>query len=112
READLAAYAHQDLPFEHLVDVLNPVRSLARHPLFQVAFALQNAPDTDFAVPGLGAEVVPVGLTSSKFDLSVVVPVEDLGELGGSPVSDEGSGDRPSIWPHVEERIADLIQSH
>ncbi len=42
----------------------------------------------------------------------MVVPVEDLGELGGSPVSDEGSGDRPSIWPHVEERIADLIQSH
>ncbi|WP_033018360.1 AMP-binding protein, partial [Streptomyces rimosus] len=40
---------------------------------FQVAFALQNAPDTDFAVPGLGAEVVPVGLTSSKFDLSVVL---------------------------------------
>ncbi|WP_206506078.1 non-ribosomal peptide synthetase [Streptomyces chrestomyceticus] len=73
RETDLAAYAHQDLPFEHLVDVLNPVRSLARHPLFQVAFALQNAPDTAFAAPGLGAEAVPVGLASSKFDLSVVL---------------------------------------
>ncbi|MFH8349192.1 amino acid adenylation domain-containing protein, partial [Streptomyces sp. NPDC018045] len=73
RETDLAAYAHQDLPFEHLVDVLNPVRSLARHPLFQVAFALQNAPDTAFTAPGLGAEVVPVGLASSKFDLSVVL---------------------------------------
>ncbi|MFH8409391.1 amino acid adenylation domain-containing protein [Streptomyces sp. NPDC018019] len=73
RETDLAAYAHQDLPFEHLVDVLNPVRSLARHPLFQVAFALQNAPGTDFAAPGLRAETVPVGLTSSKFDLSVVL---------------------------------------
>ncbi|MFI2238156.1 amino acid adenylation domain-containing protein [Streptomyces chrestomyceticus] len=73
RETDLAAYAHQDLPFEHLVDVLNPVRSLARHPLFQVAFALQNAPDTAFAAPGLAAEAVPVGLASSKFDLSVVL---------------------------------------
>ncbi|CAM5592732.1 DEAD/DEAH box helicase OS=Streptomyces gougerotii OX=53448 GN=GCM10010227_21550 PE=4 SV=1 [Streptomyces diastaticus subsp. diastaticus] len=47
-----------------------------------------------------------------EFDLSVVVPVEDLGELGGSPVTDEGAGERPSIWPHVEERITDLIQSH
>ncbi|MEU7150150.1 amino acid adenylation domain-containing protein [Streptomyces sp. NPDC045456] len=73
RETDLAAYAHQDLPFEHLVDVLNPVRSLARHPLFQVAFALQSAPDTEFAAPGLDAEPVPVGLASSKFDLSVVL---------------------------------------
>ncbi|MCQ4082927.1 ATP-dependent helicase [Streptomyces sp. RB6PN25] len=49
-----------------------------------------------------------------EFDLSVVVPVEDMGELGGSPVPDGvGSGsERPSIWPHVEERIADLVQAH
>lgn len=43
----------------------------------------------------------------------MVVPVEDLGELGGSPVADGSEGaERPSIWPHVEERIADLVQSH
>ncbi|MFI5619937.1 DEAD/DEAH box helicase [Streptomyces sp. NPDC051567] len=47
------------------------------------------------------------------FDLSVVVPVRDMGELGGSPATEgrEG-GDRPSIWPQVEERIADLVQAH
>ncbi|MDX3450747.1 DEAD/DEAH box helicase [Streptomyces sp. ME02-8801-2C] len=52
--------------------------------------------------------------TSDKeFDLSVVVPVEDLGELGGSPVADANDGaERSSIWPHVEERIADLVQAH
>ncbi len=53
--------------------------------------------------------------SQKRFDLSVVVPVEDLGELGGSPVSDSGEGpaaERPSIWPHVEERIADLVTSH
>ncbi|MEU3543795.1 non-ribosomal peptide synthetase [Streptomyces paromomycinus] len=73
RETDLAAYAHQDLPFEHLVEVLNPVRSLARHPLFQVAFALQNAPETHFDAPGLESRPVPVEMSTSKFDLSVLM---------------------------------------
>ncbi|WP_443071042.1 ATP-dependent helicase [Streptomyces sp. NBC_01476] len=55
--------------------------------------------------------------SQKKFDLSVVVPVEDLGELGGSPVADQsgpaaGPTERASIWPHVEERIADLVQAH
>ncbi|MFI1814557.1 ATP-dependent helicase [Streptomyces sp. NPDC020422] len=54
--------------------------------------------------------------SDKEFDLSVVVPVEDMGELGGSPASDASGGaeggDRPSIWPHVEERIADLVQAH
>ncbi|MDT0347299.1 Lhr family helicase [Streptomyces litchfieldiae] len=51
-----------------------------------------------------------------EFRLSVVVPVEDMGELGGSPVPDAGgpgaAGDVPSIWPSVEERIVDLVQAH
>ncbi|WP_211280157.1 DEAD/DEAH box helicase, partial [Streptomyces lushanensis] len=50
--------------------------------------------------------------SAKEFDLSVVVPVEDLGELGGSPASETDGAQRPSIWPHVEERIADLIQAH
>ncbi|MER5438638.1 ATP-dependent helicase [Streptomyces sp. NPDC002790] len=52
--------------------------------------------------------------SGKEFDLSVVVPVEDLGELGGSPVADAGGqgAERPSIWPSVEERITDLIEAH
>ncbi|MFJ3925160.1 ATP-dependent helicase [Streptomyces sp. NPDC090022] len=51
--------------------------------------------------------------SDKQFDLSVVVPVQDMGELAGSPATEEREGgDKPSIWPHVEERIADLVQAH
>ncbi|MFG2621580.1 ATP-dependent helicase [Streptomyces sp. NPDC048507] len=51
--------------------------------------------------------------SDKEFDLSVVVPVDDMGELGGSPSTDgKEGGDKPSIWPHVEERIVDLVQAH
>ncbi|MCW7989887.1 DEAD/DEAH box helicase [Streptomyces platensis subsp. clarensis] len=50
--------------------------------------------------------------SGKRFDLSVVVPVEDMGELGGSPVQEGDTGEKPSIWPQVEEKIADLVQAH
>ncbi|MFG2141788.1 DEAD/DEAH box helicase [Streptomyces sp. NPDC048650] len=50
--------------------------------------------------------------SGKRFDLSVVVPVEDMGVLGGSPVQEGGTGEKPSIWPQVEEKIADLVQAH
>ncbi|QNE17033.1 amino acid adenylation domain-containing protein [Kribbella qitaiheensis] len=69
REASLAAYDHQDIPFEHLVEVLNPVRSTAHHPLFQVSLALQNNEAPAFALPGLAVSHEPVLLGTSRFDL-------------------------------------------
>ncbi|MFE9557402.1 ATP-dependent helicase [Streptomyces sp. NPDC006703] len=51
--------------------------------------------------------------SAKEFDLSVVVPVEDLAELAGSPAADaQEDAEKPSIWPHVEERIVDLVQAH
>jgi amino acid adenylation domain-containing protein len=70
RETALAAYAHQDVPFEYLVEVLNPTRSLAHHPLFQVMLTVHNTPPADFALPGLETRPEPVDLGVAKFDLS------------------------------------------
>ncbi|MFB6889988.1 amino acid adenylation domain-containing protein [Kitasatospora sp. NPDC056327] len=69
RERDLTALAHQDVPFDRLVEVLNPARSRARHPLFQVAFAVQETPRLGAGLPGLTAEVDPVETGTAKFDL-------------------------------------------
>ncbi|MFD7631789.1 amino acid adenylation domain-containing protein, partial [Streptomyces sp. NPDC059851] len=85
RETALAAYAHQDLPFEHLVEVLNPARSLVRQPLFQVLLALQNVPRTEFALPGLSSEIVLVRTPTAMFDLSI-----HLLERGGTGGAAEG----------------------
>ncbi|WP_344320365.1 amino acid adenylation domain-containing protein, partial [Streptomyces macrosporus] len=70
RTAALAAYAHQDLPFERLVEVLNPPRSMSRHPLFQVMLSMDSSRRTPPTVPGLELRplVVPTGV--AKFDLS------------------------------------------
>ncbi|WP_346168555.1 condensation domain-containing protein, partial [Streptomyces javensis] len=75
RETNLGAYAHQDLPFERLVEVLNPERSLARHPLFQVLLTLNNtdyqgALDSLDGLPGLTAERQQVETSVAKFDLA------------------------------------------
>ncbi|MDN0194390.1 non-ribosomal peptide synthetase [Streptomyces sp. S.PNR 29] len=70
RDKSLQAYAHQDLPFESLVDVLNPTRSLSHQPLFQVALAWQNVPQGHLHIPGLDATVETVDTGTSKVDLS------------------------------------------
>ncbi|GHF80856.1 hypothetical protein GCM10018790_68250 [Kitasatospora xanthocidica] len=69
RETDLAGYAHQDLPFEQIVEAVNPTRSLGRHPLFQVMLVLQNNADAPAALPGLRVTPEPVETGTTKFDL-------------------------------------------
>ncbi|WP_223765901.1 non-ribosomal peptide synthetase, partial [Corallococcus sp. AS-1-6] len=72
RATTLGAYEHQDIPFEHLVEALQPERDLGRTPLFQAMFALQNAPLPELAVPGLA--VAPTNLEGeapSQFELAL-----------------------------------------
>ncbi|WP_338475757.1 amino acid adenylation domain-containing protein [Pseudomonas khavaziana] len=73
REHTLNAYAHQDLPFEQLIEELKPVRSLAYSPLFQVMFAVHNAPAGELMADGLTFQGVEAPATLAKFDLSLGV---------------------------------------
>ena len=84
RAYDLAAYAHQDIPFERLVETLNPARSMARHPLFQVMLAHQSMPADALGLPGLGVTPQPTGVGGAKFDLAVdVLEVQGTDGLDG-----------------------------
>ncbi len=79
RERDLRAFAHRDVPFERLVEVLNPVRARNRHPLFQVALFMQNQGIPAMALPGMNAELVDFDLDFAKFDLNLEVTEQDSG---------------------------------
>ena len=82
RETAVGAYAHQDLPFEKLVDSLPLERNLSHHPLFQVMFTLQSAPMGELALPGLTLSPVQTSNATAKFDLTLMFE-EDGAELKG-----------------------------
>jgi len=83
REQALAAYTHQDLPFDKLVQELAPKRDLSRNPLFQVSLVLQNTPPEQCRLQGLRVERVSgLGNASAKFDLALVL-TESTGRLFG-----------------------------
>ncbi|MEH2040987.1 amino acid adenylation domain-containing protein [Nostoc sp.] len=79
REVALSAYAHQDLPFEMLVEALQPERNLSHNPIFQVWFNLQNLADTQLELFGLSVEPILMSEAASKFDLSLYVAEQEQG---------------------------------
>ncbi len=79
REVTLGAFANQDLPFEKLVEELQPQRNLSYNPIFQVVFALQNEPTPGLKLPGLDLSGVEMETTTAKFDLTLDIIENDAG---------------------------------
>nr|WGD93726.1 condensation domain-containing protein [Bacillus subtilis] len=88
REVNLAAYDNQDLPFERLVEVLNPARSRATHPLFQIMLAFQNTPDAELHLPDMESDLRINSVGSAKFDLTLEISEDRLAD--GTPNGMEG----------------------
>ncbi|MGV9639595.1 condensation domain-containing protein, partial [Nocardia rhamnosiphila] len=88
RETDIAAFAHADVPFERLVEVLNPARSTARHPLFQVGLSFQNLAQSSLELPGLTVSGLEVDTEVSQFDLHLIVA--DGYDDNGAPLGVHG----------------------
>ena len=105
REATEGAYDHQDLPFEKLVEALQPERELNRNPLAQVMFALQNAPKPFVALPGLSLSRLEFDSGTVRFDLEVHLS-EEAGGLEGHFLYNRDLFDASSI-----ERMAGHFQT-
>ncbi|MEU6862775.1 amino acid adenylation domain-containing protein [Streptomyces sp. NPDC046876] len=88
RETDLAAYEHQDVPFERVVEAVNPERSLARHPLFQVLLQVQDGDDGTLALPGLDVRPEPFRFDVAQFDLTL--DVQEHRDAEGRPAGISG----------------------
>ncbi len=82
RQRTLEAYEHQDLPFERLVEALQPERDLSRNPLFQVMCAFQDTTGTTFSLPGITATVQVLDNRTALFDLSLDIEVTSTGLHG------------------------------
>ncbi|WP_157123959.1 non-ribosomal peptide synthetase, partial [Nocardia pseudovaccinii] len=89
RGTDLAAFGHADVPFERLVQELNPVRSHAHHPLFQVMLGFQNVGRAEFELPGLSASAMTADTDTALFDLQI--SVSDSYDATGAPAGISGA---------------------
>ncbi|MEU6311430.1 amino acid adenylation domain-containing protein [Streptomyces sp. NPDC047014] len=109
READLAAYAHQDVPFERLVEELNPARTLSRHPLFQVMIAFDNTAGGGPEFPGTRAAYEPLGLPTTAFDLTL--NLSERHHPDGAPAGLEGGLEYATdlFDRGTAERLADAL---
>ncbi|WP_409976300.1 amino acid adenylation domain-containing protein, partial [Xanthomonas graminis] len=106
RTTALDAQAHQDVPFEQVIEALNPVRDLAHHPVFQIMFTWQNTPDSSIELPELALHAVPQRLNAIKFDLDLGLQERDgaiVGSLGYATALFDGA--TIQRWWHCFEQL-------
>ncbi|MEY9877085.1 amino acid adenylation domain-containing protein [Streptacidiphilus sp. MAP12-33] len=105
RRTDLAAFEHQDVSFEQVVEAVNPVRSLARHPLFQIMLVLEEPGGRDFELPGVTVRGEQLDTGTSKFDLAVTM--SEHTDAAGAPTGLTGRLDFARDL--FETRTAELL---
>ncbi|MGU3435723.1 amino acid adenylation domain-containing protein [Actinomycetes bacterium M1A6_2h] len=99
REQDLAAFAHADVPFERLVEVIDPPRSRSRHPIFQVMLAFQNLEQAHFELTDLRLETLEFDLGVAKFDLQFTL-VDSVSPLGAPDGMSASIGYATDLFDH------------
>jgi amino acid adenylation domain-containing protein len=112
RETAVAAYAHQELPFEQLVEALQPARALDRTPLFQVMLVLQSAPTVPVVLSGLDVERLSVETGTTKFDLTLALDESSDGGLLGELAYDTDLFEAATVArlaSHVERVLARMV---
>jgi amino acid adenylation domain-containing protein len=110
REATLGAFAHQDVPFEKLVELLRVERSLSHAPVFQVMFALQSQETGTLRLPGVAASYDELALRAAKFDLSVSLEETEDGAVEGAIEYAADLFD-PGTVARMGERYARLLRA-
>jgi amino acid adenylation domain-containing protein len=113
REMTLDAYTHQDLPFEKLVEELNPDRNLSATPLFQVLFVLQNAPSSTLKLRDVRVHPMPTESGTAKFDLTLSVTAS-TDSLTGSLTYNTDLFDAPTVVRMVRhfQRLLEAIAAN
>ncbi|HYF65769.1 MAG TPA: amino acid adenylation domain-containing protein, partial [Herpetosiphonaceae bacterium] len=111
RQTALDGYAHQDVPFEKLVEELQPVRNLSYSPIFQVLFVVQNTPAGESVVAGLASEAEEQAGGTSKFDLSLALQETGEGLTGSLEYSCDlfSSATAARIAEHFQTLLAALL---
>jgi amino acid adenylation domain-containing protein len=113
RQVALGAYAHQNLPFEKLVEELRPDRDLRRTPLFQVSFQLVNVPTSSLDLPGLTLQPFSAAARSAKFDLDLAL-IDEAERLSGPLDYDADLFDGTTmerLLAHLDRLLAGAVES-